>query len=187
MNRETTDVTAFASSTTDQDIVCVEAKHSPTTVDHAGVISVYHYGIFYASSPARTWTSADYRKAAVATCYSLALAHHLHGLSDANHSPSLDKALKAYELARSLLASLVGGQDIRTVPQDVKLLALAIANNEGHVLWVQYKSTAARERWLEFHSLVPYTFVTAQTLPFFASAAAYPSEDGIPALPAPAA
>jgi hypothetical protein len=118
----------------------------------------------------------------------MALAHHLHGLQDANNSASLEKALTTYELANSLLYSAVPDmsvvENIRS--EDVKFLAMAIANNEGNIHSSRYEGAAARQCWLRILALVPHTFPTAKTLHFFASVATYP-EDNLSTLHAPVA
>jgi hypothetical protein len=174
-------------SATEHDVMCIGAKPSTTSLDHAGVISIYRYAIVYVRSPARAWTHDDCRRAAAAACYNVGLAHHLHGMGDANNASSLDAALQAYGVAASLLASVARDRDAASLPEDVKLVALASANNRGHVLSSLHDAAEARECWLDIQSLVPHTAFTAQTLHFFAIAAAYPAEDGVPALPAPAA
>jgi hypothetical protein len=184
-NEEGASVAAL--SATGHDVVCIEAKPSSTSLDHAGAISIYRSAIGYVRSPGLAWTNDDCRRAAAAAWYNMALAHHLHGMSDANNSSSIKTALKAYGVARSLLASVARGRDARSLPEDVKLLALAATNNRGHVLSSLHEAAAAGESWLHIRSLVSRTVLTAQTLHFFASAAAYPAEDGVPALPAPAA
>jgi hypothetical protein len=161
------------------------------TVEEEHVFAAFRYGIVYtsASSPASSsgcaWDAREYRKAAIATCYNMALSHHLHGLRSANHAESLERALRGYRLARGLLESLV--PDVAAEPQDVMVLALAIANNEGHVLASRYDRAGANECWLDLQWLLQHASPTLETLHFFATVATYPGDDGVFSLHAPVA
>jgi hypothetical protein len=149
------------------------------SVGEEHVFAAFRCGIVYTSAETPTprcpWGTRENRKAAIATCYNMALSHHLHGLQDANNAASLEKARTGYRLARSLLESIVS--DVSAESQDVMLLALAIANNEA----------GAHECWLDLQWLLQHAFPTPETLHFFATAATFPGERGIFSLHAPVA
>lgn len=156
------------------------------TVEEEHVFAAFRCGIVYtvpasssASSSGRSapWDAREYRKAAIATCYNMALSHHLHGLQSANHAESLERALRGYRLARGLLESLVA--DVAAESQDVMVLALAIANNEGHVLASRYDRAGAHECWLDLQWLLQHASPTLETLHFFATVATFPGGDGV--------
>jgi hypothetical protein len=158
-------------------------------VEEEHVFAAFRCGIVYTSTETSTprcaWGTREYRKAAIATCYNMALSHHLHGLQDAHHEASLEEALTGYRLARSLLESIVS--DVSAEAHDVMLLALAIANNEGHVLAARYDMAGARECWLDMRWLLQHAAPTPETLHFFATAAIFPDEHAILSLHAPVA
>jgi hypothetical protein len=193
LEEEESDATLTSSGTSDlcldQRIVHVQQHQTVEEEEH--VFATFRCGIVYtsstgpSSSPGSSWNARAYRKVAIATCYNMALSYHLHGLQDAHHAASLEKALTGYRLARSLLESIVS--DVSAEAHDVMLLALAIANNEGHVLAARYDMAGARECWLDLQWLLQHAFPTPETLHFFATAATFPGEHGIFALHAPVA
>jgi hypothetical protein len=192
LEEEESDATLSSSGTSDlcldQRIVYVQ-QHP--TVEEEHVFAAFRCGIVYtsstgaSSSPRSSWNARAYRKVAIATCYNMALSHHLHGLQDAHHAASLEKALTGYRLARSLLESIVS--DVSAEAQDVLLLAIAIANNEGHVLASRYDMAGAHECWLDLQWLIQHAVPTPGTLHFFTTAATFPGERGIFSLHAPVA
>jgi hypothetical protein len=164
----------------------VHVQQPETVEDDDRMFAAFRYGILYTSSAGSAWGAREYRKVAVATCYNMSLSHHLHGLRDANNAASLDKALKGYRLARSLLESIV--TDVTAESQDIVLLALAIANNEGHVLAARYDTAGAHECWLDLHWLLMHADPTPHTYHFFETAATFQGNDkGIFSLHAPVA
>jgi hypothetical protein len=147
----------------------------PETAEDGRVFAAFRCGILYTSLPGSSWGAREYRKVAVATCYNMSLSHHLHGLQSANHAASMEKALKGYRLARGLLESIV--TDVAAESQDIILLALAIANNEGHINASRYEMAEAQECWLDMRWLLLHADPAPETYHFFATAATFQGSD----------
>jgi hypothetical protein len=162
------------SGTSDVGLQFVHVQQPETSDDGRG-FAAFPCGILYTSSPGTAWGAREYRKVAVATCYNMSLSHHLHGLQSANHAASMEKALRGYRLARGLLESIVS--DVSAESQDVVVLALAIANNEGHIHAARYDMAGAQECWLDLRWLLLHADPAPETYHFFATAATFQGSD----------
>ena len=131
------------------------------------------------------WTLEDYRLVAATTVYNIALSHHLQGSLRSDSRDDFVKALKAYKAARDLLNSATA--DIAAASGAVKLLALAISNNEGHLLEQSFDLDAATSCLHRLHSLLPHTEWSEDSVPFLLTAVLFPDHAGGPYLHAPIA
>ena len=124
-----------------------------------------------------SWTLKEVRLAAAATVYNIALSHHLLGLQDANNRKDSDNFLKAYQAAGSLLSSAM--DDVILEDNDVKLLALAIANNEGHIHEQVFASDKAMSCLRQVQSIVRFTVWSDEVAQFHTTALLFSHPDGI--------
>jgi hypothetical protein len=109
----------------------------------------------------------DVRRYCVALCYNVALAHHLCALQGETSRAHLEKALQAYGTARDLLLTLT--HEASTLPEDLKIVALAILNNEGQISeqMFQDKTSAYLE---EMRTLLSSTSLSCASLQFHETA-----------------
>jgi hypothetical protein len=103
----------------------------------------------------------------VALCYNVALAHHLCGLQGETSRKHFEKALQAYATARDLLLTLA--PEASMLPDDLKIVALAIVNNEGQIS-EQMLQDKSNEYLEELRTLLSYTSLSCASLLFHETA-----------------
>jgi hypothetical protein len=109
----------------------------------------------------------DVRRYSVGLCYNVALAHHLCGLQGETSRTHFEKALQAYATARDLLRTLT--PDASMLPDDLKIVALAIVNNEGQISEQMLQDTT-NEYLEEMRAMLSYTSVSCASLQFHETA-----------------
>src|SRR3569832_2015890 len=99
------------------------------------IFSIFDCALVYSQTETghSVYSLDDYRRFAASTVYNIGLSHHLQGLRGATSQQDLAKAQKAYKAAAELFSASASATDITLWTEEERLLALAIANNEGHI------------------------------------------------------
>lgn len=166
-------------------IRCLSSLESTPSPTGDRIFAVFPRFFLPEESSTYGWTLEDYRLVAAATVYNIALSHHLQGLLRSDNREDYVKALKAYKAARDLLCSATA--DFTMASGEAKLLALAISNNEGHLLEQSYDLDAATSCLHRLHSLLPHMDWSEDSVPFLLTAVLFPDHTGGQYLHAPIA
>jgi hypothetical protein len=166
----------------DSDIAlkCVPASLDVATPDER-IFPLFPQGLHYADLSPEPCTS-EYQRVAAVTCYNIALCHHILGLADRR---SLQKAMRAYRHARDILDTCT--MYINASSEDVKLIALAIANNVGHILELTYEKDRALNQLRELDSILASASYSPQLLDFHLTSSLFSRTECCYRLHAPAA
>lgn len=143
------------------------------------------YTHFQLSSNLRVRTLEDYRRVAASTVYNIALSYHLQALQEGTGRYPLESALRAYKAARDLLSSIYA--DASASADDVKLLALAIANNEGHIRERLFEMVEVQHCLQHLHTIAEQTPWSESTTHFHETAVLFPTLGSVHLLHAPIA
>lgn len=144
--------------------------------DDDRIFSVFPRSFVYVCSDSaqQMWTLEDYRIVAASTVYNLALTHHLQGLQGAGSRRDLNKALQAYGSARELLS--LTPSEAAAAPEDLKLLYLAIANNEGHLCEQAFETDRVDVCLNQLHEVLPHTWWIDDFRQFHETAVLFPTQ-----------
>ena len=165
----------------------VDVSCSAVSADQDRIFSVFHRSIVYViddTSTERLWTLLDYRRVATSTVYNLALTHHLQGLQGgAGNNAALNRALRAYRSAREVLSLTMSGKMAATtaskMPEDLRLLHLAIANNEGHLCERAFDADRVDVCLRQLHDVLPYTWWVTDFQHFHETAFLFPRQSSL--------
>lgn len=131
------------------------------------------------------WNVDEWRRVAASTVYNMGLAYHLEGLRGHDQRPLFDKALKAYRASAALLGSAV--EDVSTEDDDVKLLCLAIANNQGCINEHLFDGPSIRSCLQELHATLAQTWWSKESAHFHTTGILFPTWESASLLHSPAA
>lgn len=148
-------------------LLCVPVTPKVAPFDER-IFPLFAQGILYTRPSPTPWSVAEYQRVAAVTCYNIGLCHHLQGLVERR---CLQKAMRAYRHARDILDTCT--MYINASTDDVKLIAMAITNNMGHVLEQSYETEQALRRLQELDSILSSTTYTDQLLDFHLTSSLY--------------
>ena len=131
------------------------------------------------------WNVDECRRVAASTVYNMGLAYHLEGLRSKNRRSLFDKALKAYHSSASLLVSAV--DDLSTEDEDVKLLCLAISNNQGCIYEHLFDGPSIRTCLQELLATLAQTWWSEESAHFHTTGILFPTWESASLLHPPAA
>jgi len=140
------------------------------------VFSLFPHAFHYSkceSSQNAACNLEETRQVAACIVYNIALCHHLLGLQGACNRVQLNKALTAYKAARDLLYSTTS--DITASNENTKILALAIANNEGHILDHLFEKEQAKQCLQQLRYILSRTCWSEVSEHFHVTAVLFPS------------
>lgn len=139
------------------------------------VFSIYSQGFLFAQDllPGQL-TVEGFRRLAASTVFNVALAHHLAGLQLASSQQSFQQALLAYKAAEELLSTITNDLDSWT--EDTKVLALAIANNMGHIYEQLHEYKGANDCLQRLHNILPITYWSSESEHFHVTGVLFPNQ-----------
>jgi hypothetical protein len=161
-------------------LTCVPVSLDVVTPDER-IFPLFPQGLHYADLSPDPCTS-EYQRVAAVTCYNIGLCNHLLGLADRR---SLQKAMRAYRHARDILDTCT--MYINASSEDVKLVALAIANNLGHILELTYEKDRALNQLRELDNILASASFSPQLVDFHLTSSLFSRTECCYRLHAPAA
>jgi hypothetical protein len=161
-------------------LTCVPVALNVAAPDER-IFPLFPQGLHYADLSADPCTS-EYQRVAAVTCYNIGLCNHILGLADPR---SLQKAMRAYRHARDILDTCT--MYINASSEDVKLIALAIANNVGHILELTYEKDRALNQLRELDNILASASFSPQLLDFHLTSSLFSRTECCYRLHAPAA